>query len=93
MYSLFERGLVLVDLFAGELLELEEHVFGADAPEKLRHHRLAVLQRIVDLLPPVQHGRKFTLGRFAGRSRFRRGRRRRRSHVHRTALSTTHCPA
>lgn len=61
--SLFERRLVLVDLFARELFELEEHVFRGRPSVELRRYRFAVLQRLVDLLPSVEHGGQFVAGR------------------------------
>lgn len=57
--SLFEGRLVLVDPFARELFELQVHVLDAGPSVVLRRHRFAVLQRLVDLLPPVEHGRQF----------------------------------
>lgn len=62
-HSLFERRLVLVDLLARELFELEEHVLRGRPSVELRRYRLAVLQRLVDLLPSVEHGGQFVAGR------------------------------
>lgn len=77
--SLFKRRLVLVDLLPREFFELEEDVFGARSPVELSRHRFAVLQRLVDLLSPVEHGRQFVA------VRGRRSRRSDRSVVHRCA--------
>lgn len=65
--SLFERHLVIVDLFSRELFELKEHVFGAHPLVELRRHWFPVLQRLVDLLPSVEHGRQFVAIRRPGR--------------------------
>lgn len=73
---LFESRLVFVDLLARKLLELEVHIFSGRPPVELRWHRLSVFQRLVDLLPAIEHGRQFvTIGG--------RGTRRNRNVVHR----------
>lgn len=54
----FERALVLLDLLPRELPELGVHVHDP----VLELHLVTVVQRVVDLLPPDQHGGQLGVG-------------------------------